>query len=565
MAQLRRKSATSSVARKQNPIAKAMNRAKHSSFYHDLSLRGRHPLRLLGTPKDIWPGSVTAGTQIVSGKMVAQGHILENPLNERGLWPEGDVWLATDLSERWQEYLHSFNWLKDLNQAVDRNKAKARAEQLVLTWIDHNTQWGDISWRADIVGERITNWLIYAPLIMDSNDVIYRSRVLDILARSARHLMKISSNVPDGPDGLKAIIGLIFSGLYVPFGDDWLKEGLGLLKFALGKEILADGGIRSRNPQEALHLYMNMVLLRDAFKGMGHRAPEELKAVTQRMASNLRSLTHGDGKLALFNGTTIQSHEDIYSCLMKAGQDDLEITDLQQSGFNRLEQGKTILLQDVGPPAELDLSKNSHSGTLSFEMSRATERFIVNCGDASYIDDAIPTRSTDAHSTLILNNHNSSEIREDGLIGRGITNITSQKYKKDGHILLDSAHDGYVVPFEYIHKRLIYINERGEDVRGEDILRHHKSSENGDRLPFAIRFHLHPNVSVTSAQGGKSLYLGLAGGEVWQFRSRGAAISVEDSIYFGEGGKASATKQIVLSGETEGAETAILWSFILQG
>lgn len=564
MAQLRRKSATSTVTSKQNPIAKAMNRAKHSSFYHDLSLRGRHPLRLLGTPKDIWPGSVTAGTQIVSGKMVAQGHILENQYNERGLWPQGDIWLAMDLSERWQEYLHSFSWLKDLNQAVDRNKAKNRAEELVLTWIDHNTQWGDISWRADIIGMRITNWLIYAPLIMDSDDVIYRSRVLDILARSARHLVKSSSNFPDGPDGLKAIIGLIFSGLFVPFGDDWLKEGLGLLKFALGKEILADGGIRSRSPQEALHLFMSMVSLRDAFQGMGHKAPEELTAATLKMASNLRSLAHGDGKLALFNGTTIQSHEDIYSCLMKVDQDDVAATDLEQSGFNRAEQGKTILLQDVGPPPELDLSKNSHSGTLSFEVSRAKERFIVNCGDASYIDDAIPTRSTDFHSTLILNNHNSSEIRGDGLIGRGITHIKSARFEHGGHILLDCEHDGYVQPYEYLHKRLIYINDSGEDIRGEDILKHHNLSENGDKLPFVIRFHLHPNVSVTKASEGDGLLLGLAAGEVWQFRHHGGTLTVEDSTYFGDGGKASATKQIVLSGQTEGAVTTTLWSFILR-
>jgi len=548
----------------QNPIAKAMSRAKHSSFYHDLSLRGRHPLRLLGTPKDIWPGSVTAGTQIVGGKMVAQGHILKNPYNELGQWPEGDIWLATDLSEKWLCHLHSFNWLKDLNQAVDRKAAKKRAEELVLSWIDHNTQWGEVSWRPDIVGERITNWLIYAPLILDTDDVIYRSRVLDILARSARHLMKVSSDYPVGPGGLKAIMGLIFSGLYIPFGDDWLKEGLVLVNFALGQEILADGGIRSRNPQEVLHLYMKLVLLKQSFQGMGHKSPEELNTATVKMASILKRLIHGDGKLALFNGTTIQNHEDIYSCLLKAGQDDVPEKNLQQSGFNRLERGKTVLLQDAGPPAELELSKNCHSGALSFEMSRATERLIVNCGDASFIDGDIPSRSTDAHSTLILNDHNSSEIREDGLIGRGITTIKSTRYEEQGHILLDCEHDGYVQPYEYLHKRLIYINDSGEDIRGEDIVKHQHSSENGDQLSFVIRLHLHPNVSVTQPRDGAGLLLGLAGGEVWQFRHRGGALTVEDSLYFGDGGKASATKQIVLCLQTEGAVTSTLWSLILR-
>ena len=144
MAQLRRKTVSSSNRKIENPIAKAMSRAKHSSFYHELSLRGENPLRLLGTPKDIWPGSVTAGTQMVSGRIVAGGHILENPLNDQNIWERGDIWRATNLNESWLEYLHSFSWLKDLNQAVDQSGAKKRSQELVDEWIDRNTQWNEI-------------------------------------------------------------------------------------------------------------------------------------------------------------------------------------------------------------------------------------------------------------------------------------------------------------------------------------------------------------------------------------------------------------------------------------
>lgn len=570
MAQLRRKPVSSSSRKIQNPIAKAMSRAKHSSFYHELSLRGDNPLRLLGTPKDIWPGSVTAGTQMVSGKLIAGGYILENPDNEQNIWSGGDVWRTTTLNEKWFEYLHSFSWLKDLNQAVDQDGAKKRGQELVDAWIEQNTQWGEISWRVDVVGERTTNWLIYAPLILDTDDVIYRGRVLDIMARSARHLMNLSTDLPEGPNALKAILGLILSGLFVPGGEDWLKEGCSLLKFSLGKEILVDGGIRSRNPQELLHLYMNFVLLKDAFKQTDRKAPDEISAALSRMASYLKTIIHGDGKLPLFNGAGIQSHEDIYSALLKTGQDDIDLNDLEQSGFSRIARDKSLILMDVGPPAEVDMSAASHCGTHGFEMSRGQERLIVNCGDASFIADetgnaiAKGSRGSAAHSTLVINNKNSSEIREDGLIGRGVTKVTSQRFEQDGHILVETEHDGYVLPFEYLHKRLIYVSDTGESVRGEDIIEHQKMSQNGDSVLIDVRFHLHPDVSVTQSKSGDMLYLGLAGGEIWQFRYRGGALRLEDSIYFGEAGKISASKQIVLSGKTNGATTTILWSLRLE-
>ena len=190
MAQLRRSPVPSNDKKSVNPIAKAMGRARHSSFYHDLSLRGDNPLRLLGTPGDIWTGSVTAGTQMVSGKMVANGHILENPSDDQNIWQANQLWQANDLNGCWLEHLHSFNWLKDLNQAVDQGAAEKRAEELVESWIDNHTNWGEISWRVDIVGERLTNWLTYAPLIMDTDDVIYRGRVLDLLARRCASYQK---------------------------------------------------------------------------------------------------------------------------------------------------------------------------------------------------------------------------------------------------------------------------------------------------------------------------------------------------------------------------------------
>ena len=570
MVQLRRKPVSPPRGKIHTSIAEAISRTKNNSFYHKLSLRGDNPLYLLGTPKVIWPGSPSAGAKLVYGKIVADGHILENPKNDQNLWLGGDVWRATNLNNNWLEYLHSFRWLIDLHQAENQEGAKKRGQELVAAWIEQNNQWGAVSWGADVVGERNTNWLLFAPLILDTEDLTYRRCVLDMIARHARFLMNISTDEREALNNLRAIVGLTLSGLFVPGGESWLKKGCSLLRKAVEKEVFADDALRSQAPQKLLQLYLSFVLLGEAFKKTGREEPEEVLLATLRMATNLENIIHGDGKLALFNGVGIQSDEDIYLALLRTGQKDNKSEISEQSGFARIEKRKSLIIIDVGPPPELDKSAASHCGTHAFEMSRGRERLVVNCGAAPFINGSKASlisrdlRGSAAHSTLVLNNKNSSKIREDGLIGPGVSKVSSRMIEGHGQVLIESEHDGYVLSCGYLHKRLIYVSETGENVRGEDIIEHHEMRKNLDKVPFNIRFHLHPDVSVTQNKQEEMLCLSLESGELWYFRYRGAEGSLESSTYFGKEGKGSASKQIVLSGETGEVITTVLWSLQLE-
>ena len=359
------------------------------------------------------------------------------------------------------------------------------------------------------------------------------------------------------------------SGIYLPNGDDWLKEGTAQIIFALGREILVDGGIRSRNPQEALHIFMQLVLLRNAYSDMSRKRPPELDAALERMSGYLKLMTHRDGKLATFNAASIANNEDVSLILKTADVIEKEDAKLDQSGFMRLDKGRSVIILDGGPPAEVALSRQCHSGTHSFEFSRGKDRLIVNCGDASYVRNAdghdlrAMSRGSSAHSTLIIDGKNSSQVRDDGLIGAGVTTMQNQMLEDKGHALIESEHDGYA-RLGFIHKRLIYTNDKGEDIRGEDILESQASANGENSKSFDIRFHLHPDVSVTLSNNGNMAYLGLPNGETWQFRHRGVALQLEDSIYFAQTGKISATKQLVLSGKTAGATTHIHWSLKLE-
>ena len=77
-------------------------------------------------------------------------------------------------------------------------------------------------------------------------------------------------------------------------------------------------------------------------------------------------------------------------------------------------------------------------------------------------------------------------------------------------------------------------------------------------MPYAVRFHIHPDVRMSRAQSG-DVILKLPNGEGWRFRT-GAPLTVEESIYLG-GDTARRSEQLVLAGSVKDAPVEIAWIF----
>ena len=77
--------------------------------------------------------------------------------------------------------------------------------------------------------------------------------------------------------------------------------------------------------------------------------------------------------------------------------------------------------------------------------------------------------------------------------------------------------------------------------------------------PLAWRFHLHPEVRVSLARGGKAALLRLPGGAGWTFETAAGALGLEDSVYLGCADGLRRSTQIVVSGSVH-ATSAIVWS-----
>ena len=188
-------------------------------------------------------------------------------------------------------------------------------------------------------------------------------------------------------------------------------------------------------------------------------------------------------------------------------------------------------------------------------MSIGRHRLIVNCG--SYPAGhrwSRAYRATAAHSTLVVNDTNSSKISPDGALSRRPETVACRREETEGSHWLDMSQDGYRVPFGLVHQRRLYLAAGGEDLRGEDCLVGPGGHE------FTIRFHLHPDARVALAQDGETSLLSVGRGGGWRFRARGAEVALEPSVYLGRPGEVRRSQQIVLSGRTAGGETTVKWA-----
>jgi uncharacterized heparinase superfamily protein len=192
------------------------------------------------------------------------------------------------------------------------------------------------------------------------------------------------------------------------------------------------------------------------------------------------------------------------------------------------------------------------------ELSVGRDRMIVNCGafPAGSPEWRDATRATAAHSTLVIADVNSSELREHGL-GRKPENVEVQRQEASGAHWLEASHDGWKKPFGAIHRRRLYLAESGEDVRGEDAV------EAPTPQPFTLRFHLHPSVSASLQQDGEAVLLRLPSGGGWRLKADGARMALEESIYLG-GPEPRRSEQVVLTGPMDGPQQ-VKWAITKVG
>ena len=107
----------------------------------------------------------------------------------------------------------------------------------------------------------------------------------------------------------------------------------------------------SARPAQLLLALQDLIEIRNLLHGAGINPPPLLATVLERAGQALRLFRHGDGGLALFNGTREEAPALVDLVLTQGQARGRAPMLLEESGFHRLQAGRTLVIADAGGAA----------------------------------------------------------------------------------------------------------------------------------------------------------------------------------------------------------------------
>ena len=514
--------------------------------------------RLLATVHNPLPGNRIAGTALRAGHFLVHG--AKTPISQI------DFGGAARMTPPLERTVHSFSWLADLEACAAREQAAPVAERILGAWLQANPRppsrpGKGPAWLVSNAGCRILNWLVHAPLVLSGIDRTVRSRTLRAMNETARWLDR---NVNSGEDKLAEVAGwcgIVAAGLLLPDGRPRRLFGEAGLIRALGDLVGDDGGVLSRSPLAQMEAIALLVKLSACYRATRRDPPEALDTMLALLVPPLLALTHGDGSLGSWQGAWAIDGDEIASLVEASGVRTRPLRDVRQWGYQRVVARKSILQFDAAPPPMPRHARYGCASTLAFELSHGGQRLIVNCGGAASAGGLVPVRldqglrATAAHSTLVLDDANSTAVLINGGIGSGVSEVEvdrrtleSDRPGNAGATRLEASHNGYAARYNLTHRRILILRDDGTELRGEDLLVPTGRKGKRGKVAFAIRFHLGPGIELGLSEDGQGVGLALPDGSYWQFRAGAGEVTVEDSIWIDGQGRPVPTQQLVLQG-----------------
>jgi uncharacterized heparinase superfamily protein len=531
------------------------------SALYSLTLGYGTPRSFFAVAPDSWPGDTAVGQRLLGGEFVAHG-------SAGAVSPESEdpPWRRIPASAFWIDALNGFAWLRDLRDCGDPAGATLAA-RLVDDWSNREWRWSSRTWRRDVLAARMVAWIRHYDWLAAGADPGFAARFVFALARQRAHLKRALRTGLVGHEAVAALKAMVFADLaFLRDGKRFeksLEHTLARLAKFVKRYVMHDGIVAERAPHLQVAVLRHLLDVRAALASAERRAPAELVAAIDRMAPMLRFFRHGDGGLALFNGAWEGDRALIDLMLGRSGSNESAPMMALASGFQRLSAGTSLVIADAGSPPGRGMDGIAHAGTLSFEMSAAHERLIVNCGTypGAPRDWRHFMRYTAAHSTAVVDDTNSTEITNHGALEYRAGNVLVDRADNEGAQWLDMSHDGYRSLYGIIHRRRLWLSPDGGDLRGEDTF----VGPEGRPVTvpdqrFIVRFHLHPAVKATLAQSGQAVLMRLPSGRGWRLRASGAGIGLAESIYLGEEGRVRRTEQIVLVGQVPMEGCTVKWA-----
>ncbi|KMK68793.1 heparinase II/III family protein [Puniceibacterium sp. IMCC21224] len=542
-------------------------------FHARLAARARPATGFVSQPEPRTIGSFARGRQLCAGNLMFAGHLIEAP--------NALPWDLSPPDTAYEDELHGFIWLDDL-AAVGEPATRKVAQAWLWGWIARYGGGKGPGWTPELTGRRLIRWIHHAIFLLRGQESALSIAFYRSLAQQTVFLGRRWHASPPGLPRFEALTGLIYAGLSLSGMETHAEPARRALGAECARQIDAQGGLPTRNPEDLLRVFTLLIWARTALEEADLKPDPAHLAAIARIAPTLRTLRHSDGGLARFHGGGRGLDGQLDQTLAASGIRKFHADGLAM-GYARLSAGRTSILVDAAPPPVGKASYNAHASTLAFELTSGRRPLIVNCGSGAVfgVDWRRAGRATPSHSALCLDGYSSARLGKPGTIERATREMLEDAPEKvpvqisrapDG-LTFEGGHDGYVSTHGLTQARSLALTFDGRGVVGEDML---VAIENADKkrfdrrmdhvklagIPYQIRFHLHPDVDAELDLGGAAVSMALRSGEIWVFRHEGVMdLAVDPSVYLEKGRlRPRAAKQIVLSGRAMEYATRIRWS-----
>tara|TARA_Y100001970_G_scaffold293412_1_gene440027 strand:+ start:338 stop:1948 length:1611 start_codon:yes stop_codon:yes gene_type:complete len=452
-------------------------------------------------------------------------------------------------------FYHSFDWL-NAAKIVGGARSISYAKKQILNWHQNRYSKNSFAWNINNTSKRLTNLIynydFYASSSSKKEEFFFHNIILEhFFALYIEYKLVNLQNLPINVTKILLLFNLIHK--------QKIEKILKSVSQQIYNNVDGNGFHKSNNPSHQAEFINQLHEIKNICLFFNINAPKEIEFQIYNMTSLLSSLFHKDNSIALFNG----SNNANYTKLIKivAMIKDIKSKELKNisNGINIYDDDNKKIFFDVIKPSSKQIAQNMHAGTLSFEMSCDKEKIITNCGSIEKRFGEKPEylRFTAAHSTIILNNTNISELIKKKSYKRIPENILFN-FEEDEHKLIwNASHDGYKNNFGKIVKRKLMISKEQNEIHGEDSIINIRKKQK--RILYNIRFHLTPKCSCLLTNNHKSVLIKTKKNKSWIFRSN-SNLSIENSIYIENGKKIEQTKQIVITNYTNNSKKIENWS-----
>ena len=449
--------------------------------------------------------------------------------------------------------VHSFDFLNFSNKLGGKIGINLSKDS-IFSWFKINKYKLNYPWSEDLTAKRFIN-LLYNYEYINSSSKLEDKKKLDIIIFF--HLQRILFDF-----NLKKISEITSSDLKAyllcllivnRINDRRIKY----IKFIVEYQIDKIGMHKSYNLLEHSKFINNLNEIKNILLFFKVKETNLFDELVLKMTSILNQYFHNDGSLPLFNGSNNIYTKVIYNSLNK----DIYLV---KRDFANINNGIAFygdkhkkLFFDVVQPNKDKISSNLSAGTLSIEMSGYGEKIFTNCGASeSFGKNPEYLRYSAAHSTIVLQNTNISEIKEGNPHIKFPQSVVFRKETNQEEEIFEASHNGYMKKFNKIIKRKLIISKKMSTIKGEDSLISYK--DNDDRLIFHIRFHLADEMAYNFTNNKKNIILKTKLNNIWLFKSD-TELVVENSILV-DNNHTKPIKQIVIKGIIADNKTIKKWS-----